>query len=190
MQIDWSQLLNRRVLAWGAGVLVLLLFFPSLFHLTFASRNEVSFSASPGINTCRGVFIEDSDEAETCVTSYQITLGNTGTELQHQVTVALSPAPTMVRFGANSLDIVASAERLPAPRVSQQTKGDALEFLIEDLHPNRLVEIRFTTRGLAAFELLKTMETKVYADGVVIDTNPHVTVIARFARAVFGLFGA
>lgn len=190
MQFDASQLITRRILAWLGGVLVLLLCFPTLFHLVFSSQQEVSVETDIGITTCLGVFLNEPGDVDSCVTDYRVVIGNTGTMVQSRVTVRLSPPPDPVRFSSSVVAIIASARSAPPPVISQQVEPDTLSIHIDNLHPNRLVEIHLSTRSLEAYRQLQTMAATVTADGTVIATNPHVTVLARFVRTVYSLFGA
>jgi hypothetical protein len=178
---------QRKYLLWAGGVLLLILFFPSLFGTVFSSKDEVSYSAGLSMTTCQGFLANGYSSPESCRATYGIVLGNTGTNPQDEIQVTLSPVPETWLLGTGVLDIVASAQRRSRPDISHVQVDESLHITIANLEPNRLVELDVMTRGAEAAELLTSTTIQVDATGAVIESNPRLTVTARFFRNLLSL---
>lgn len=182
-------LVQRKVLWWALGVALLAVLFPSLFRVVFAARDEVSYSAGLSMTTCQGFLANGYSTPETCRATYRVILGNTGTNPQEEILVTLSPVPETWLLGTSALDIVASAQRRATPEISHEQDSDSLVITVSNLEPNRLVELDLMTRGLESAELLTGTTARVDSAGSVIESNPRLTVTARFFRNLFSLGG-
>ena len=171
------------------GIVFLFILFPVLFSIVFASKDEVSYAAGVGLSTCSDFFISEESQLTRCTTSYNITVGNTGSNHQELIIVDLTSVPKDRRMSWNVLDIVATKRRPMGPRVSDQQLGEALRLEIQDLEPNRLVEFRITSQGIESANQMKTITISVRADGSLIETNPRLTMTLRFLRNLGGIFG-
>ena len=171
------------------GVVVLFILFPVLFSIVFASKDEVSYSAGVGLSTCSDFFITDDSQLTRCTTSYNITLGNTGSSHQELVTIDLTSVPRDRRMIWNVLDIVATKRRPIGPRISDHQIGEDLRLEIQDLEPNRLVEFRLSSQGIEAAGQMENITISIQANGSTLETNPRMTVTLRFLRNLGGIFG-
>jgi len=181
--------LSHRVLLWCTVVLLLLILWPGGFRLIFPSSDEVSFSAGLSSTSCSGFLANESIDSENCRASYRLTLGNTGSNPQERIEVTLHPVPQTWRLGVNVTDIVASAREKVSPGVDHRQLDDTLTFTISNLQPNRQVVLQLVTIGEESSELLATTAPVVNAEGILVETNTQLTVVARFFRSLFGLFG-
>ena len=180
---------KRKAALWTGGAIMLALLFPSVFRMTFAARDEVSYSAGLSSTTCRGFLANGYSSPESCRSIYRIVLGNTGTNTQNNIRVLLSPVPETWLLGTGVLDIVASAQRRSRPDISHEQSADSLEITITNLEPNRLVELSVMTRGSEAATLLGNTTVHINSTGTVIESNPRLTVTARFFRNLLSVFG-
>jgi hypothetical protein len=180
---------QRKVLIWVAGVVLIALLFPALFRIVFAAKDEVSYSAGLSITTCQGFLANGYSSPESCRANYRVVLGNTGSNPQQEVLLTLAPVPDTWLLSSGALDIVASAERRAVPGIEHQQLEERLRITVTNLEPNRLVEINVTTRGAEAAELLSTAAITIDANGTVIESNPRLTVTARFFRNLFSVVG-
>ena len=155
----------------------------------FPASDELSYNAGLSFTTCSGFLANDSIDSERCRSDYRITLGNTGSNAQEYIELVLSPVPETWRLGVNVTDIVASAREKILPAVDHSQVDDTLTFRISDLQPNRQITLQVAVIGAEAAELLATTEAEINAEGTLIETNPQLTVVARFFRSVFSLFG-
>ncbi|GJM14113.1 MAG: hypothetical protein DHS20C12_25160 [Pseudohongiella sp.] len=183
---EYSQ---RKSVRLALGVAALFIVFPVLFNIVFASKDEVSFAAGVGFSTCNDFFASDESGLSRCASSYNITLGNTGSNNQELITIDLSSVPEDTRLGWNVLDIVATSRRPIGPTISEQQLGDSLRLEIQDLEPNRLVEFTIAGRGIESAKQMEGITLSVQAEGTVIQTNPRLTVGMRFLRNLGGIFG-
>lgn len=181
--------LSRRVLLWCSAAVLLLLFWPPGFRLLFPASNEVSYNAGLSFTTCSGFLANDSIDSERCRSDYRLTLGNTGSNTQEFIEVALSPVPETWRLGVSVTDIVASAREKIRPEVDHSQIDDTLTFRINDLQPNRQILLQVASIGEEAAALLAETKAEITAQGTLIETNPQLTVVARFFRSVFSIFG-
>jgi len=166
-----------------------MILWPGGFHLMFPASDELSYNAGLSVTTCSGFLANDSIDSERCRSDYRITLGNTGSNVQEHIELVLSPVPETWRLGVNVTDIVASAREKIRPEVDHSQLDDTLTIRISDLRPNRQIMLQVVTIGEEAAELLATTEAEINAEGALIETNPQLTVVARFFRSVFSLFG-
>lgn len=180
---------QRKILWWVAGVALLALLFPSLFRVVFAARDEVSYSAGLSMTTCQGFLANGYSTPETCRATYQVILGNTGTNPQDEIVVTLSPVPETWLLDTAALDIVASAQRRATPAIRHAQERDSLVIAISNLQPNRLVELTLMTRGAESAELLTRTTAQVTSTGSVVASNPRLTVTARFFRNLLSVAG-
>lgn len=186
----WPDSLPLRRLAIVAGtVLLLALVFPGLLRVLFAADEEVSYSAGLSYTTCRGLASSDYSTDETCRVAYAIVVGNTGTVVQDEVRAVVQPVPADWRLGYNAQDIVASAERRAVPDISYVQTGDAVVITIGNLQPNRLVDLEMLSLGVESLRLFETSQVRLEADAAIVEASPRLTVVSRFARNVFSVFG-
>lgn len=136
---------HNKALRLVLGIVLLFIVFPALFRIVFAAKDEVSYGTSFGLSTCNGFFIDAGSDLTRCTTSYNITVGNTGTNHQELVRIELTSVPKTRRLNWNVLDIVATSRRPIGPRISDQQLGDTLHLEIQDLEPNRLVEFSISS---------------------------------------------
>lgn len=180
---------RRRVMLWCGAVVLLFILWPGGFRLIFPAANEVSFNAGLNFTTCSGFLANDSIDSDRCRTDYRVALGNTGSNAQEHIELVLSPVPETWRLGLSVSDIVASAREKVRPRIIHHQVDDTLTFEITNLQENRQIVLQLTTLGAEAAELLAQTEAEIKAEGIVIGTNPQLTVVARFFRSMFSLFG-
>lgn len=177
-----------KALLWAGGILVLALMFPTVFKVIFAARDELSYSAGVDSTTCAGIPGNASTPSENCLTIYTISLGNTGVNPQASIDVSLRNGPEPWRFGNSVVDIVASARRREVPTVDYRSESGLTYFHVENLQPNRLLELHMSYLGFAAYEQLQDVSVEVSALGSVIESNLHLTVLSRFFRNLTLLF--
>lgn len=182
-----STVLRRPLLLAGA-VLILLIVFPTLFAILFASAEEISYQAGLSSSTCGESFLARGGSRENCISRYQLLIGNTGSRAQQEVVVELEDFPADYRLGRSVQDIVASARRSANPGISEVSEDGRLAFVIRDLQANKLVTLTLLTRGEAAFRQLQQTRARVSARGSLIEAAPRLTVIGRLARNLLGLF--
>ncbi|MEQ8953521.1 MAG: hypothetical protein RL120_05255 [Gammaproteobacteria bacterium] len=180
---------HRKAVITVAVVLLLLLVFPSLFAIVFPSREELSYQAGFSTSNCRAMFIDQPGEAQRCLSTYRVELGNTGVEPQALVTVVLADVPPIFRKYTGAINIVASARPPVNPEITETERDGDLYYEIRGLEPNRLVAISISTLGVDAYQGLQDMEISVDAAGTVIEASPYVTVTSRFFRNILGVFG-
>jgi hypothetical protein len=180
---------QNKAIRVALGVIVLLVLFPALFRIVFAEKDEVSFEAGTGISTCSDFFVRDQSDISYCTSTYEIAIGNTGTRNQEVIIIDLSPVPEEHRVSWNVLDIVATSRRPIGPRVSNQQIEGSLQFEIQDLEPNRLVEISLYTQGPEFKEAIEKIDIALSATGNIIETNPRTTVLLRLLKNLSGIFG-
>ncbi|MFM1895765.1 MAG: hypothetical protein RLZZ385_839 [Pseudomonadota bacterium] len=178
----------RKTLLWLGALLVLAQLFPTALRLLFASNDELSFDTRVLSSTCAGLLADERRPPENCVVIYGIELGNTGTNPQPLIEVRLGGAPEIWRLDEQVVDIVASARRRGSPEVRIDSLPDAALIRVENLEPNRLLSLRLAFLGLQASRQLETMTVEVSASGSLINTSPHLTVLSRFLRNLFGVF--
>jgi len=167
----------------------LALVFPSVSKIMFASEDEISFDRVIASSTCVGFIADAARSGDNCVTTYQLEVGNTGHNPQPLIEFRLRGMPEVWRLNSRAVDIVASAERRATPLVSHVLLGDELLVTVQNLEPNRLVAINLDVLGLAAYNQLDAVAVDVRANGTVIETSPHMTVVSRFLRNIFSVFG-
>ena len=165
------------------------LVWPTGLRLFFGADKEISYSAGFDFTTCSGFLANESIDSDRCRAEYRIALGNTGSEVQEQILLELAPVPPTWRLGVNVTDIVASAKEKVQPVIEHQQTGEKLNISIENLQPNRMVRLQIVTIGAEAAELLATTEAHILSAGEVVESNPELTVVARFFRSVFSVFG-
>ncbi len=180
---------HRRGVTTAAIIIVLLIIFPTLFSIIFASRDEISFESGFSVSNCRSIFLDQPEEEERCLSTYRVVLGNTGSNPQELVSVEMNDVPEVFRKYTGAINIVASARPPVNPEITESQQGQNLHYEIRGLEPNRLVEISITTLGLPAYERLQQLEVNVNATGTVIEASPYVTVTSRFFRNMLGVFG-
>ena len=178
----------HKALLFAIAIIVLALVFPVGFNILVASRDELSYNAGVFSSTCSMRLSTDPTPGEYCLTIYEITLGNTGTNAQSVIQISLQDAPELWRFESNVVDIVASAKRIDSPVIDYDSTKDQTHIRIEHLQPNRMVDLRLTYLGPEAFEQLPRMSVIVSANGTLIESNPHTTVMSRFIRNMIGFF--
>lgn len=171
------------------GIVILLILFPVLFSVVFAAKDEVSYGAGVGFSTCNDFFTKDESGLTRCTTFYNISLGNTGSNHQKLVVIDLTSVPKDRRLSWNALDIVATKRRPTGPRISEHHLGETLRLEIQDLEPNRLVEVRITSQGIESAKQMEAITISVQANGSTIETNPRLTVTLRFLKNLSGIFG-
>ena len=180
---------HNKSLRLALGIVILFILFPALFSVVFAAKDEVSYGAGIGLSTCSDFFISEESDLTLCTTSYNITLGNTGSNHQELVIIDLTSVPKDSRMTWNVLDIVATTRRPIGPRISDHQLGETLHLEIQDLEPNRLVEFGITSRGIESAKQMQNITISVQANGSIIETNPRLTVTLRFLRNLGGIFG-
>lgn len=171
------------------GTVALLIVFPVLFSVVFASKDEISYSAAVGLSTCSDFFITEESQLSRCTNSYNIALGNTGSNHQELVIIDLTSVPKGRRMSWNVLDIVATKRRPIRPKISDHQLGETLRLEIQDLQPNRLVEVRITSQGIETTEQMEAITISVQANGSALEADPRLTVTLRFLRNLGGIFG-
>jgi len=180
---------HKKAILFGLTTVILLLLFPALFAVVFPASNEVSYDAGIGFSTCNDFYLDDDDDPAMCTSQYNIIVGNTGKVTQEYIAITIDGMPGSPRIGWSAQDIVASSVR-PTPALITEERNNLQRVLtIEHLAPNRLVEFRFQIRGMAARQQLENIEVTVNATGHLIHSNPTLTVISRFAKNIFGVFG-
>lgn len=184
--LDYS---HKKAITFGAVILVLFVFFPTLFSVLFPAADEVSYSAGVASSTCSAFFVEAGADGSSCSTRYSVVVGNTGSNLQEVVTVELRPLLPGQPVGWNIVDIVASAVRTPPPTITDEVLEDGRRLVIEGLAPNRQVVFILPGRGMQSVEQMANISATVVARGRVIASNPSLTVMSRFVKNVFGIFG-
>ncbi len=173
-----------------ALVVVLFLFlFPVLFRIVFASEDEVSFGAGAGVSTCADFYIDDESELLSCTSTYNISIGNTGTSHQDLIVVELTSVPENRRLTWGAQDIVATNREANGPLISNQQQGDRLRFEIQNLQPNRLVGISIRSQGAEHAAQMEDIGFSIEAEGAIIEASPRLTVSLRFIRNLGAMFG-
>ena len=180
---------HKRALYLGGSVIAIAILFPTVFSILFAAADEVSYSAGIDSSTCTDFLIQQGAGAALCTTRYGVVVGNTGTNKQDLVTVELYDVPSESRVGWSALDLVATSVRPTGPEVTEVALENGLRLVIADLAANRLVQFSLVARGPESIAQLQRVSVAVQANGRVIETNPHLTVVSRFVRNVFGVFG-
>jgi hypothetical protein len=188
MAFTLSPFTQRRALATALGVIFIAVVFPTALAIIFATEDEVSYSAVAGLSTCSDFFIKNDAQLERCTSPFKIVLGNTGSNTQPLVSIRISPVPAELRMGQSVQDIVASARRSENPEISQHSIDNTRLFTIRNLAPNKLVAIDLVSRGIESHQQLQQLQVEVEATGSVIESNPRLTVLSRFARNLLGLF--
>jgi len=178
---------QRKVFYWVGGVILLALLFPSLFRTLFAAKDELSYSAGLSMTTCSGFLANGYSSPDSCRAAYRVVLGNTGTNPQDLIEVVLSPVPETWLLGTGVQDIVASAKRRARAEISHEQINDSLYIEIANLQPNRLVELSVMARGVEAADVLAGTTIQIDSSGAVIESNPRMTVTARFFRNLLSL---
>lgn len=184
--LDYS---HKKAITVGGIVLVLFFLFPTIFSVLFPADNEVSYSAGIASSTCSDFFLEAGADGSSCTTRYSVVVGNTGSNLQEVVTVELRPLLPGQPVGWNVVDIVATAVRTPPPTITDVVLEDGRRLVIEGLAPNRQVEFVLPGRGMQSVAQMENVSATVGASGRVIASNPSLTVMSRFVKNVFGIFG-
>ena len=180
---------HNKALGLTLGTILLLVLFPVLFKVIFAAKDEISLAASAGVSTCEDFYIDEESELSRCTSTYNISLGNTGSSHQELISIELTSVPENHRLSWNSLDIVATNREAIIPRIQNQHLGDTLQIEVRDLQPNRLIEIRVSSQGIDAARQMENISISVLAEGTIVETNPRTTVILRFLRNLGGIFG-
>lgn len=180
---------HRKAITFGLGILVLFVLFPTVFSVLFPASNEISYSAGVSSSTCGGFFVDADSDGSSCTTRYGITVGNTGVNRQEIITLEVHGVPAALPLGWSMQDIVASSVRSPAPQIVEMPMNYGRRIVIEGLAPNRLVQFTLIARGMESVELLNGIDVAVQATGRVIDNDPTLTVISRFFKNLFGVFG-
>lgn len=180
---------HNKALRLVLGIVLLIIVFPALFRIVFAAKDEVSYGASFGLSTCSDFFIDEESDLSRCITSYNITIGNTGTNHQELVRIDLTSVPKVRRLNWNVLDIVATSRTPIGPKISDQQQGETLHLQIQDLEPNRLVEFSISSQGIESAKQMENITISVQANGTTIEANPRMTVTLRFLRNLGGIFG-
>lgn len=157
--------------------------------MLFPASDEVSYSASIASSTCEGIFVDEDAAGSNCTSIYAITVGNTGTNHQELVAVEVNVVPASLPFNWNAFDIVASSLRSATPQITQAPLNYGRRLVIADLAPNRLVEFTLTARGPESLVTLQELNVSVLANGRAIASNPILTVLSRFLKNLFGIFG-
>jgi hypothetical protein len=83
---------------------------------------------------------------------------------------------------------VATARRADNPVIVEYHTAESLHFTLQNLAANKLIEILLITRGEEQGRLLENLTIDIDATETIIETNPRLTVMARFARNLLGLF--
>ena len=180
---------HNKAVRLAIAIVVLLILFPALFRIIFAAKDEISLGAGVGFSTCGDFYIAEESELTNCTSTYNISLGNTGSNHQELVTIDLTPVPENHRLRWNSLDIVATNRTAIAPRITNQQLGDTLHLEIRNLQPNRLVEIGMSSQGAESAKQMEDITISVSAEGSIVETSPRMTVSLRFLSALGGIFG-
>ena len=183
-----DSLFTRRVLGYLFGTVFVVIAFPTLLEIIFANEDEISYSAGAGLSTCSEFFNDNEAALANCTTPFILRIGNTGMNFQERVEVRLSPVPAYIGLSKSSQDIVATARRAENPDIIENHTAESLHFIINDLAANKLVEILLVTRGAENGRALENITVTFTANGTVIESNPRLTVLARFARNVIGIF--
>ncbi len=183
-----DSLLHRKVLWYLSGVIIVAVVFPTLFEIVFATADEISYSAGTGLSTCGDFFNEDETARDSCTTPFALVIGNTGTNTQEIVEIRVSPLPDYVGLSSSTQNIVATARRADNPVIVEYHTAESLHFTLQNLAANKLVEILLITRGEEQGRLLENLTIDIDATKTIIETNPRLTVMARFARNLLGLF--
>ncbi len=180
---------HRKAAKLALGIVTLLILFPVLFEVFFAAQDEISLGASTGISTCDDFYIREESELSRCTSTYNISLGNTGSNHQELITIELGSVPENRRISWNTLDIVATNREAIGPRITSQQLGETLVFEILDLQPNRLAEISISSQGIESAEMMENITMAVLAEGSIIEASPRTTVSLRFLSNLAGIFG-
>lgn len=178
----------RRIVLWLLALAVLAVVFPTALKVIFAADDEVSYSAGLSMTTCSG-FLANDRGGDDCVARYEMVLGNTGSQPQPRIEIRFAPVSILGHINYQALSIVASANRSVSPEISYSQEGEILLFVVENLAPNRLVEIDFDARGRGPAEQLAFAEAQIRGPATVIESNPRLTVVSRFVRNLFSAFG-
>ena len=180
---------QKRAVICVAVLLILFVFFPVTFRILFAADYEVSYGAGLGFSTCSDFYISDESELSRCTSRYNITVGNTGTEIQELIEIKLLPVPADSYLNWNVLDIIATNKSSVRPAITEQREVEELQIQIRNLGPNRLIEFSLTGRGLEAAQAMENITVEVDAMGSMIQSNPRLTLALRFIRNLAGIFG-
>ena len=170
-------------------VVLLLLLFPALFRIVFASEYEVSYGAEAGISTCGEFYIDDESELLSCTSTYNVSIGNTGSSHQSLIVVELTSVPESHRLSWGAQDIVATNREANGPQITNEQLGDRLRFEIQDLQPNRLVDFNISSQGAEHAAQMENIAISVQAEGSVIEASPRLTISMRFLRNFGAMFG-
>ena len=89
----------------------------------------------------------------------------------------------------NLLDIVATSVQSTRPVISIEGDGSQRDFTVQNLAPNKRIEFNIRVRGVEAMQQLAKLDIDLHATGRVIHSNPTLTVLSRFVRNIFSVFG-
>lgn len=179
---------QRKAALLAIGVVFLLLF-PTVFGVIFPAKDELSYSAGVAYSTCDAFYADTDSDLSRCTTSYNITLGNTGSNDMDLIYLELAPVPQERRLSWNVLDIVATNRRAAGPAISTQQKGEIVIIEIRNLQANRLVEFTISAQGLESMQGIRDIEAVLRAEGSILEVNPRATVSLRFLRSLGAVFG-
>lgn len=180
---------HNKAFRLAIAIVILLILFPVLFRVIFAAKDEISIAAGSGVSTCDGFYVADESELASCTSTYTVALGNTGSNHQKLVIVDLNSVPLERRLSWNAVDIVATNRRATGPEITIQQLGETLRFEIQDLQPNRMVEIDILSRGVEYAKQMENIDIAVQAEGSIVEASPRLTVSIRFLRNLSGVFG-
>lgn len=180
---------HSRAVWLALTVVLLLILFPVLFRIVFAARDEVSFAAGAGVSTCDAFYVDEESDLSRCTSTYNVSVGNTGSNHQSLIVVELSSVPENRRLSWGALDIVATNREATGPGITNQQRGEILRFEIEDLQPNRVVDISISSQGVENARQMENIAASIQAEGAIVEASPRLTVYLRFIRNLAGAFG-
>jgi len=180
---------HAKAISLGLGVLVIAFISPSVFGVLFPAANEVSYDDGVEFTTCNEKSLDNESGRSFCTTQYSIVVGNTGKETQEAVRILVNGVPENEGLSWNLLDIVATSVQSTRPEISIEGEGSKRDFTVQNLVPNKRIEFNIRVRGVDATQQLEKLDIEVHATGRVIHSNPTLTVMSRFVRNIFSVFG-
>ncbi len=176
-------------------VVAFILFFSSanFVSVIYHADHEISYSGRIIVSDCNPQFQnlikKDSkdDWKSSCMTIYQIKLGNTGASDQENIRIRMPRISFLVPPDISVQDLIASNEKKQTPEIKDSSQNDGVVvYDISPLPQNTLVTIKFSAVGMENARMLESMEIHVEAYGRIVESDPQATVFARFLHEMFG----
>ena len=187
--------LENTISALICFVVAFILFFSSanFVSVIYHANHEISYSGRIIVSECNPQFQNlikknpKDDWKSSCMTIYQIKVGNTGAFDQENIRIRMPRVSFLVPPDISVQNLIASNENKRTPEIQDSSQNDGIVvYDISPLPQNTLVTIKFTTVGMENARLLESMEIQVEAYGRIVESDPQATVLARFLHEMFG----